>query len=288
MSMEPAVRSIYHPPTGTWTHVVWDPATREAAVIDPVLDYDQAAARIGDDAAQAVAEVLEEEALRLAWLLETHAHADHLSAADWFRQRFGCPLAIGEGIRDVQAAFREIYDLGDALPTDGRQFDRLLADCETLALGRLTIRTLHTPGHTEDSVTYLIGGSAFVGDTLFAPAYGTARCDFPGGDAARLYRSIQRLFALGDETRLYFCHDYPAGDEAPRASATVAEQRVGNVHVGGAATERTFVGMREARDATLPMPALMLPAVQINIRGGRLPAPAGNGTVYLKIPVNRF
>jgi glyoxylase-like metal-dependent hydrolase (beta-lactamase superfamily II) len=288
MTMEPAIRSFYHAPTGTWSHLVWDPAGRKAALIDPVLDYDPAASRSADDAARAVAAAIEEAGLDLAWVLETHAHADHLTAAQWFRERFGCAVGIGEGIRDVQAVFRDVYDLGDGFPVDGSQFDRLLADGDALPLGGLTIRILHTPGHTTDSVTYLIGRAAFIGDTLFSPAYGTARCDFPGGDAARLYRSIHRLFGLGDDVRLYLCHDYPAAGETPRASTSVSEQRDGNVHVGGGTTEREFVEMRARRDESLPMPALMLPAVQLNIRAGCWPDPAANGTVYLKIPVNRF
>ena len=288
MSDHPAVTSFYHSPSGPWTHLVRDPNGGAAVVIDPVLDYDAAAARTGDEAAREVAAAIAEEGLSLEWVLETHAHADHLSAAQWFRERFGCRVGIGIGIRAVQATFRDIYGLGESLPADGSQFDRLFDDGDEWALGGLRVRVMHTPGHTNDSVTYLIGSAAFIGDTLFAPAYGTARCDFPGGDAARLYGSIQRLFRLGDETRLYLCHDYPEAGETPRSWVTVGEQRAANVHVGGGVDEGGFVRMREARDATLAMPALILPAVQVNIRAGRLPDPAANGTVYLKIPVNRL
>lgn len=282
------VRSFHHAASGTWTHLVWDPASRRAAVIDPVLDYDAAAARTGDGAAQAVAAALAEEGLTLDWVLETHAHADHLTAARWFRTRYGCAVGIGRGICDVQDSFRAFYGLGEALAVDGRQFDRLLDDGDRLPLGDLTIAVMATPGHTPDSVTYLVGDAAFVGDTLFAPDAGTARCDFPGGDAATLYGSIQRLFDLGDDTRLFLCHDYPDGDEAPRCSFTVGEQRRDNIHVGGGGDVAQFVALREARDANLPVPELMLPAVQVNIRAGDLPSPEADGGVYLRIPVDRL
>ena len=288
MTTVPHVKSFHHAATGTWTHLVWDPASRRAAVIDPVLDYDAAAARTGDDAAQTVAAALAEEGLALDWVLETHAHADHLTAARWFRTRHGCAVGIGRGICDVQANFRAFYGLGEALPVDGRQFDRLLDDGDRLPLGDLTVEVMATPGHTADSVTYLVGDAAFVGDTLFAADAGTARCDFPGGDAATLYRSIQRLFDLGDDTRLFLCHDYPDGDEAPRSSFTVRAQRRDNIHVGGGVDEAQFVALREARDETLPVPALMLPAVQVNIRAGDLPSPEADGVVYLRLPVDRL
>jgi glyoxylase-like metal-dependent hydrolase (beta-lactamase superfamily II) len=288
MKTMPEVRSFHHDPTGTWTHLVWDPASGRAAVVDPVLDYDAASARTGAAAAEEVAAAVERDGLTVDWVLETHAHADHLTAAQWFRSRYGCPVAIGRGIREVQANFRAIYGLGDAFPADGRQFDRLFDDGDVEPLGSLAIRVLATPGHTADSVTYLIGDAAFVGDTLFAPAAGTARCDFPGGDAHCLYRSIQRLFALGDDTRLFLCHDYPEPGETLRACATVGEQRADNVHVGGGRAEAEFVALREARDRTLSMPELILPALQVNIRAGHLPPPEADGRIYLRIPVDRI
>ncbi len=257
MKTAPEVRSFHHEPTGTWTHLVWDPDSRRAAVVDPVLDFDAASARTGAAAAEAVAAAIRREGLTVEWVLETHAHADHLTAAQWFRSRYGCPVAIGRGIREVQAHFRTVYGLGEAFPADGSQFDRLFEDGDAEPLGALTIRVMATPGHTADSVTYLIGDAAFVGDTLFAPAAGTARCDFPGGDAGSLYRSVQRLFGLGDDTRLFLCHDYPEPGETPLGCATVGEQRADNAHVGGGRTEAEFVALRSARDRTLAVPALI-------------------------------
>lgn len=288
MSEQARIQSFYHAPTGTWTHLVSDPSSGQAAVIDPVLDYDAASGRTGTEAVAAIVEAAASDGLTIAWALETHAHADHLTAADWLKTEVGAKTGIGIGICSVQTVFRDVYDLGEALPPDGSQFDRLFKDGDTIMLGETPIRVLHTPGHTDDSVSYLLDGAAFIGDTMFAPAFGTARCDFPGGDAGRLFRSIEALLSLGDETRLYLCHDYPAEGEQPRSSVSVAEQRESNIHVGAGTDEEAFVAMREARDAQLSMPALILPAVQVNIRAGRLPSPAGNGTSYLKIPIDRF
>jgi glyoxylase-like metal-dependent hydrolase (beta-lactamase superfamily II) len=283
----PLIQSFFHAPTCTYSYVVSDPQTGRAAVVDPVLDYDPAAARIGTDAADAILRYLDEHGLALDWVLETHAHADHLTAAQHLKAAHPqARVAIGAGICAVQATFREIFNLGPHFRVDGTPFDRLFEDGDEFAIGSLHCRVLGTPGHTRDSVTYLIGAHAFVGDTLFMPDFGTARCDFPGGDAAQLFRSIQRLYALPDDTTLYLCHDYlPDGREA-RDRTTVAAQKAGNVHVHEGVAERGFVSLREARDATLTMPQLIIPAIQINIRAGMAPPAEANGIAYLKVPLN--
>jgi glyoxylase-like metal-dependent hydrolase (beta-lactamase superfamily II) len=281
MTAVPQVRSWYHEATGSFTHLLRDPAGTAAAVIDPVLDFDPASGRLGTAFIEAVAEHVVQDGLDLAWILETHAHADHLSAAAWLRNRTGARLGVGQGIREVQERFAGFYNLGE-------EFVRLFADGDEFSLGELAIRVLATPGHTSDSVTYLAGDAAFIGDTLFAPDYGTARCDFPGGSAADLHGSIQRLFELDGATRLFLCHDYPPGGRDPVASFTVDEQRSGNVHLKDAGDLESFVALREGRDATLDVPQLILPALQVNIRGGRLPEPESNGTRYLKIPLDRL
>jgi glyoxylase-like metal-dependent hydrolase (beta-lactamase superfamily II) len=271
--------------TGTYTHIVACSRTRRAAVIDPVLNYDASAARTSETSIDRVAQLLEEQALSLEWILETHAHADHLSGASVLKRRGGGRIAIGDGIRSVQATFAKLFDLPD-LPTDGRQFDRLLRDGERIALGDLEIEVLATPGHTNDSLSYRIGNHVFIGDTLFRPDYGTARCDFPGGDAATLYASVQKLYALPDQVVLHFCHDYPAPGVAPTESATVAMQRTNNIHLSTGTTKEEFVALRGRRDEALPAPALIIPSLQVNIRAGEFPPAAANGTVYLKTPVN--
>jgi len=286
MTKTPQVRGLYHEPTFTFSYVVWDPETRQAAIMDPVLDYDGAAGRTSTASAAALLAIVAHEGLELRWILDTHAHADHLSAAGYLHERTGAPVGIGIGISSVQATFSEIYNLGPNFPTDGRQFDRLLADGDRLPLGNLEIEVLATPGHTSDSVTYLIGDAAFVGDTLFSPDYGSARCDFPGGDAATLFRSVRRLYALPPETRLFLCHDYPPDGREPRCEWSVAEQRAGNIHIDARTREEDFVAMRRERDATLGMPALIIPSVQVNIRAGRLPEPEDNGTRYLRVPLD--
>jgi glyoxylase-like metal-dependent hydrolase (beta-lactamase superfamily II) len=288
MADRPEVRAVYHEPTSTYSYVAWDPQSRQAAVIDPVLDYDGAAGRTDTVSAAALLAILAREDLTLSWILETHAHADHVSAAAFLHQCTGAPVATGAGICAVQQTFRDIYNLGADFPTDGRQFDRLFADGERFALGGLEVEVLATPGHTSDSVTYLAGDAAFIGDTLFAPDYGTARCDFPGGDAATLFRSVRRLYALPPDTRLFLCHDYPPEGREPRCEWTVAEQLEGNVHIDARTREADFVAMRRERDRTLAMPALIIPSVQINIRAGRLPEPERNGTRYLRVPLNRL
>jgi glyoxylase-like metal-dependent hydrolase (beta-lactamase superfamily II) len=286
MAVRPEVRSVYHAPTSTFSHLLYDPATRQAAVVDPVLDYDAAAGHTGTDAVRRMLHVMEGESLSLAWILETHAHADHLSAGAWLKMRTGAPIGIGEGIRQVQRTFREIYNLGEDFPVDGCQFDRLFADGERIGLGELEIEVMATPGHTSDSVSYRCEDAVFIGDTLFAPDYGSARCDFPGGDAALLWRSVQRLYALPGATRLLLCHDYPPADRQPRAEWSVAEQREGNVHLRGDTPEAEFIALRTERDSKLGKPALIIPSVQVNIRAGRLPEPEANGVRYLRVPLD--
>ncbi|NKI34772.1 MBL fold metallo-hydrolase [Wenzhouxiangella sp. XN79A] len=285
---KPDVHAFHHEPTGTFSYVVRDPGSASAAIVDPVLDYDAAAARTSTDAADEVIAFVRQHRLETAWILETHAHADHLSAAPYLQGELGGRIGIGRGITKVQATFREVLNLGEALVTDGSQFDHLFADDETFAIGGLTGRVIPTPGHTSDSVTYLIGDAAFVGDSLFMPDAGTARCDFPGGDAHVLWQSTRRLFALPDDTRLFMCHDYAPGGRELRYETTVAAQKADNVHVGGERTEEEFVKLRHERDATLGMPKLILPAIQINIRAGHRPTPEDNGVAYLKIPLDRF
>lgn len=286
MAQKPEVRALYHQPTFTFSYVAWDPDTRDAVIIDPVLDYDGASGRTGTESAAALLAIIEHEGLSLDWILETHAHADHLSAAGYLHQRSGAPVCIGAGISAVQQTFSEIYNLGPGFPTDGRQFDRLFADGDRFPLGGMEIEVMATPGHTNDSVTYLLGDAAFVGDTLFSPDYGSARCDFPGGDAATLFHSVRRLYGLPPETRLFLCHDYPPEGREPRCEWSVAEQRRDNIHLGANTREQDFVAMRSARDAQLGMPALIIPAVQVNIRAGRLPEPESNGTRYLRVPLD--
>jgi glyoxylase-like metal-dependent hydrolase (beta-lactamase superfamily II) len=263
------VASFHHAASGTLTHVVYDQEGGHAAVIDPVLDYDSATACTSLAAVQPVIDFLDHRRLQLAWVLETHAHADHLSCGGWLAERYGAPLAIGAGIVAVQQRCKVLFGLGDDFVADGRQFDRLLVDGDTLAIGSLQARVIATPGHTGDSLSYVIGDAAFIGDTLFAPDSGTARCDFPGGDAGELYDSIHRLLGLPAATRLFLCHDYLRQGRALHTHASVAEQQAGNVHVGGARAREQYIALRQARDAGLPEPALILPALQVNIRGSR-------------------
>jgi len=286
MARKPEVRALYHQPTFTFSYVAWDPATRDAVIVDPVLDYDAASARTGTESAAALLAIVEQEGLSLKLILETHAHADHLSAAGYLHERTGAPVGIGAGIASVQQTFSEIYNLEPGFPTDGRQFDRLFADGDRFPLGGMELEVMATPGHTNDSVTYLLGDAAFVGDTLFSPDYGSARCDFPGGDAATLFNSVQRLYSLPPETRLFLCHDYPPGGREARCEWSVAEQRRDNVHLAADTAKEDFVAMRSARDERLGMPALIIPAVQVNIRAGRLPEPEANGTRYLRVPLD--
>ncbi|MEL1264803.1 MBL fold metallo-hydrolase [Pseudoxanthomonas putridarboris] len=282
----PSLRAFFDDASHTVSYVAWDAATRTAAVLDPVLDYDPRTGAAGFASADALLAFAAAEDLTIAWILETHAHADHLSAAPYLKARTGARIGIGEHIRDVQRVFAPVFNLPDVSGT-GSEFDHLFVDGETFALGDLRVEVLHTPGHTPACVAYRIGDAVFVGDTLFMPDYGTARADFPGGDARTLYRSIQKLLALPDDTRLFMCHDYKApGRDHYAWETTVGEERARNVHIGGGVDEDAFVAMREQRDATLPAPALLLPALQVNIRAGRLPDPEDNGTRYLKIPLS--
>lgn len=284
-SSAPVVHPFLHAASSTCTYVVRDPASRSAAIIDPAADFDARSGRVGFKSAEAIASFVAAEGLLVEWILETHAHADHLSAAPWLQQRLGGRIGIGAGIRRVQATFKGVFNLEDSFATDGSQFDHLFDDDEAFAIGSLTTRVLATPGHTSDSVTYLAGDAAFVGDSIFMPDGGTARCDFPGGDAATLYRSIQRLYALPAATRIFVCHDYGPGGRPVAWETTVAAERAANIHVRDGVTEAAFVALRQARDATLDVPNLLYPAVQVNIRAGRWPPAESNGTHYLKLPV---
>ena len=284
----PRVETFFEKDTGTFSYVVYDEVGGTAAIIDPVLDYDAVSARTSTHAADALLAFVGTNALRVAWILETHAHADHLSAAAYLRGRLGARLAIGRGIVGVQKTFKTLFGLGDAFVADGTQFDRLFDDGDTFAIGYCEARVLATPGHTDDSLTYVIGDAAFIGDTIFAPDIGTARCDFPGGDARRLYGSIRKILALPAETRLFLCHDYPPASRGLMPQSSIAAQAQDNIHIGHGATEDAFVAMRTTRDAGLPVPRLILPALQINIRGGRLPDAEPNGVAYLKLPLNQL
>jgi glyoxylase-like metal-dependent hydrolase (beta-lactamase superfamily II) len=279
----PVVQPFLHGQSSTWTYVVHD--GRAAAIIDPALDFDGHSGKAGTASAEAVADFVESAGLKVEWILETHAHADHLSAAPFLRQRLGGRVAIGEGIRKVQATFKDLLNLEPGFAADGRQFDHLFRDGEEFAVGSIAGRVIPTPGHTNDSVTYLIGDAAFVGDSLFMPDGGTARCDFPGGDAAVLYASIQRLYSLPGETRVFVCHDYGPGGREHRCETTIAAQRAGNIHVRDGVSEQEFVALRTKRDATLAVPELLYPSVQVNVRAGQLPPPESNGRRYLKLPV---
>ena len=280
------VRAFFDEPTFTVSYLIWDGATRAAAIIDPVLDYDPKAGRTSTKSAEAILDVASKAALKIEWILETHAHADHLSAGAWLRERTGAPIVIGEHIRQVQKTFKALFN-ASYQSVDGSDFDRLVRGGERLALGNLSIEVIHTPGHTPACVSYHIEDAVFVGDTLFMPDYGTARADFPGGDAHTLYRSIRRLLSLPPPTRLFMCHDYKApGRDTYVWETTVAAERAQNIHVRDGITEEEFVRNRTARDRTLAMPVLIMPSVQVNIRAGALPPPEANGTSYIKIPLN--
>lgn len=280
------IETFFDKATFTASHVVADPATGVCCVIDPVLDFDASAGRTSHHSADRIAAFIRERRLTVAFILETHAHADHLSAAAHLKSQLGGAIGIGRHICDVQATFKRIFNMKDLL-ADGRQFDRLFDDGDQFAIGNLTARIMHTPGHTPACLTFLIGDAAFVGDTMFMPDYGSARTDFPGGDAATLYRSIRRILELPETTRLFLCHDYLApGRDRFAWETTVAAQRQGNIHIRDSISEAQFVAMRTARDKTLPMPHLLLPSIQVNIRAGQLPPPEDNGVSYLKLPLN--
>jgi glyoxylase-like metal-dependent hydrolase (beta-lactamase superfamily II) len=287
--MRATVMPFFHTESCTWTYIVADPLSRQAAIIDPALDFDAKSGRTATASAQTLVDHVRAQALDVRWILETHAHADHLSAGHWLKSEFPlATLAIGEGIRTVQKVFRPIFNLGEHFPVDGSQFDRLFVDGERFGIGGIDVEVIAVPGHTSDSIAYRIGDAVFVGDSIFMPDGGTARCDFPGGDAHMLYRSIQRLYALPGDTRVFVCHDYAPGGRAYSCETTIAAQKAGNIHVRDGIAEGDFVAVRTARDATLEMPALLLPAIQINIRAGRLPEPEDNGVRYLKLPLGQF
>ncbi len=281
------VESFFDEPTNTASYVIHDPATRQAAVIDSVLNFDAAAGRTSTSSADAIVDYVRREALTVGWLLETHAHADHLSAAPYLQQKLGGKLAIGREIITVQNVFGKIFNVGTEFARDGSEFDRLLDDGDRFSVGDIPAIALHVPGHTPADMAYVIGDVVFTGDTLFMPDYGTARADFPGGDARHLYRSIHRLLSLPGETRLFLCHDYKApGRDRFVWETTVGAERSSNVHVHEGVGEDAFVAMRTERDATLGMPKLILPSVQVNMRAGHLPQPEANGTRYLKLPLD--
>jgi glyoxylase-like metal-dependent hydrolase (beta-lactamase superfamily II) len=283
----PHVESFFDEPTNTVSYVVHDPANREAAIIDSVLDFDAAAGRTSHASADSIIAYVKRAELKVAWLLESHAHADHLSAAPYLQEKLGGQIAIGREIIHVQNVFGKIFNEGTDFARDGSEFDRLFEDGDRFSIGNIECVALHVPGHTPADLAYVIGDAVFTGDTLFMPDYGSARADFPGGDSRQLFRSIRRLLRMPAETRLFHCHDYKAvGRDAFAWETTVGAQRVGNVHVHEGVSEDDFVAMRDARDATLPMPKLILPSVQVNMRGGHLPSPESNGTRYLKIPLD--
>jgi glyoxylase-like metal-dependent hydrolase (beta-lactamase superfamily II) len=286
--MRPTVQAFFHEPTFTASYLVSDPATGTAAIIDPVLDFDPKSGRSSRQFADSILAAAAGRGLRIAWILETHVHADHLSAAAYLKAKTGAKVGIGSAVDKVQRFFKPVFNATDLAP-DGSQFDRLFADGERFHIGDLEVEVMHTPGHTPACVTYRIGDAVFVGDTLFMPDYGTARTDFPGGSARELYRSIRRILSLPPETRMFLCHDYKApGRDHFAWETTVGEQRAKNIHAHDGIGEEEFVQMREARDRTLDMPALILPSIQVNMRAGQFPPPDSNGTIYLKLPLDRL
>ncbi len=283
----PNVTAFFDEPTFTVSYVVADPDTKACAVVDSVLDYDPASGRTNTGSADEIVAFIRDRGLTLEWILETHVHADHMSAAPYLQKTLGGRIAIGAEIRTVQTVFGKIFNEGAEFQRDGSQFDKLLVDGDTLRIGNMEAQVMHTPGHTPACMTYVVGDAAFVGDTMFMPDYGTARADFPGGDARTLFRSIRKVLSLPPETRLFMCHDYKApGRDEYRWETSVAEERAHNIHVHDGVSEDEFVAMREARDATLDMPRLILPSIQINMRAGQLPEPEDNGLRYIKIPLN--
>lgn len=286
--LKPIVQGFHEASSGSVQYVVSCPVTCCCAIIDPVLDFDEKAGATSTRSADAILAYVHGEGLRVEWIVDTHPHADHLSAARYLKEATEAPTATGERVVDVQVLWKDIYNLPADFSTDGSQWDRTFADGETFRIGKLDACVMHSPGHTLASITVVVGDAAFVHDTLFMPDSGTARCDFPGGDAARLWRSIQRILTLPDETRVFTGHDYGQGGREPQWESTVAEQRATNTHIVAVGTEDEFVVVRKARDASLPMPKLILHALQVNIRGGRLPEPEANGKRYLKIPLDAF
>jgi glyoxylase-like metal-dependent hydrolase (beta-lactamase superfamily II) len=288
MSVEPMVKAFFDPASNTISYVVQDPETRACAVIDPVMDIDFAAGRITFEHADTIIAHIRQHDLALEWLIETHAHADHLSGSPYIQQQLGGRIGIGRDITIVQEEFGKIFNEGTEFERDGSQFDRLFDDGDTYEIGNMVAFTMHTPGHTPACMTHVIGNAAFVGDTLFMPDGGSARADFPGGDAGTLYDSIQKVLSLPDDMRLFMCHDYGPGGRDISWETTVAEEKADNIHIGGGRTREDFVAMREARDKTLKMPTLIIPSIQVNMRGGKLPPADDEGTTFLKVPVNRL
>jgi glyoxylase-like metal-dependent hydrolase (beta-lactamase superfamily II) len=285
--MKPDVTAFFDEATNTITYIVRDPNGRACAVVDSVLDFDYASGRTDTRSADAVIDFIRKSDLDLQWILETHVHADHLSAAPYIQQKLGGKIGIGTLITDIQNTFGKVFNEGTEFQRDGSQFDRLFADGDSFQIGQLRGDVMHTPGHTPACLTYVIGDAAFVGDTLFMPDFGTARCDFPGGSAAIMYASVQRILALPDETRVFVCHDYKApGRETYAWESTVGDQKRRNVHVGAGRSMEDFVALRQARDATLGMPRLIIPSLQVNMRAGHMPEPEDNGKTYLKVPIN--
>ncbi|UJP04989.1 MAG: MBL fold metallo-hydrolase [Nitrosomonas sp.] len=284
--MKPTIQTFFDPATWTVSYIVYDHFAGHCAIIDPVLDYDPKAGRTSTESADKLISFIGSQQLSVQWLLETHAHADHLSSAGYLRNQVGGKIAIGNNILLVQQTFKKIFNLDDEFMTDGKQFDHLFEDGEIFQIGELIGRAISVPGHTPADSAYQFEDSVFIGDTLFMPDIGSARADFPGGDARRLYQSIQKILAFPPETRLWMCHDYPPSHRAAQWECTVAQQRAYNIHVHDGISEDAFVTMRNKRDATLGMPTLLLPSIQVNIRAGHLPTPEHNGVVYFKIPVN--
>lgn len=289
MNQQFSVKAFLDNDSETFSYVVADPATAKAVIIDPVLDFDYKSGRTSTESAEEILAYVQEQQLQVEWVLETHAHADHLSAAPFFRNKLGAKVGIGEHIKQVQTIFKNVFNLEKEFLPNGAQFDQLFADGDVLHVGNLQIRALHTPGHTPADLAYIVNEqAAFVGDTLFMPDVGTARCDFPGGSAATLYQSIQKLLALPEETQIYVCHDYPTKGREHEFRSSVEEQKMNNIHVGGGVGKAEFVQRREARDATLEMPRLILPSIQVNIRAGHMPPAEDNGAIYLKVPINQL
>jgi len=287
--MNPIVKSFFDEPTNTVTYLVQEPQGTHCALIDAVLNYDPKSGRTSTESADEIIDYIRSKELQLDWILETHAHADHLSSAPYIKSELGGKTAIGEHITDVQKVFGKLFNVENSFRHDGSQFDQLFADGDTFSIGDMHVTAVHTPGHTPACITYAIGNAVFVGDTLFMPDYGTARADFPGGDARTLYHSIQKLFQLPDDTHMYLCHDYKApGRDDYLWQTTIGEQKQNNIHVGHGKTEEDFVKMRSDRDKTLSMPTLLLPAIQVNMRAGEPPPPEENDVRYLKIPWNQL
>ena len=280
------IKDFFDPETWTYTYVVYEGDGSPCVIIDSVLNYDPKSGRTSTKSADGVIDFVRAHQLQVAWILETHAHADHLTAAPYLQSHLGGKLVIGDHIKNVQTVFKGVFNLNDSFKTDGTQFDYLLKEGESLAFGNLSLKALFVPGHTPACMAYEIGDAIFVGDTLFMPDVGTARCDFPGGDAKTLYRSIQKILSYPGQTKLYMCHDYPPNGRPEKCMTTVADERANNIHVHDGVTEEQFVQMRTARDKTLEMPVLILPSIQVNIRAGHFPEPDSNGVAYLKIPLN--